>query len=64
MQTKKSSVGRHFGIRCTRIQLIYPGLYLQNEGKGKNVCCIHVHVKYIGVSCLMFEVNNYDLKWR
>ena len=64
MQTKKYSIGRHFGIRCIRIQLIYPGPYLQNEGEGKNVSCIHVRVKHIEVSCLMFEVNNYYLKWR
>ena len=42
----------------TRIQL------LQNEGESKNVSCIHIHVKHIEVSSLMFEVNNYYLKWR
>ena len=31
---------------------IYPGLYLQNEGEGKNARCIHTRVKHIEVSCL------------
>ena len=38
--------------------------FLQNEGDGKNVSCIHIHVKHIDFSSLMFEVNNYYLKWR
>ena len=43
---------------------VYPGLYLQNEGEGKNVSYFHIHVKHIEVSCFMFEINNYYLKWR
>ena len=38
------------------------GPFFAERRRGKNVSCIHIHVKHIEVSCLMVEVNNYYLK--
>ena len=56
-----------FSNRSKSNTTLRPSIYiriqlLQNEGEGKNVSCIHIHVKNIDVSSSMFQVNNYYLK--